>query len=84
LSQKWGQVQTVPDMDVLWVAAKKWHIKWRYLDPSEILRRRKLKTPEQLMLGFLDGVREEDIEVVGVKPGGQADLRVVLSIRFRA
>jgi hypothetical protein len=74
--------ETVPDMGVLRDAAEKWHIKWRYLDPSEVLHRSKARSPEQYVLGFLNEMRGEDIEVVGVKSDAHAGLRVVLKIRF--
>jgi predicted DNA-binding transcriptional regulator AlpA len=76
--------KTLPDMEVLHKAKHNWGIKWKYLDPSEILHRSKPKNPEQLFFAFLKGVREEDIEVVDVKPNGGSDLQVVLNIRFSA
>lgn len=76
--------KTLPDMEVLQKAVQNWGIKWKYLDPSEILHRSKPKSPEQLFFSFLKGVREEDIEVVDVKPNGRSDLQVVLNIRFFA
>lgn len=76
--------QTLPDMEVLQKAVQNWGIKWRYLDPSEILHRSKPQSPEQMVFAFLDTVREEDIEVVDVKPDGRSNLQVVLNIRFPA
>jgi hypothetical protein len=72
----------VPDMDVLRRATEKWGIKWKHLDPSEILRPVKMRSPEQLVFSFLSAMEEEDVEVVEVVPGGTSVLQVVLRIRI--
>ena len=74
--------ENVPDMDVLRAATDKWGIKWRYLDPSEVLRPLKLKTSKQLVFSFLDALREEDIEIVEVGPEGSSVLHILFKIRF--
>ena len=74
--------QNVPDMDVLRRATEKWGIKWKYLDPSEVLRPLKMKSTEQLVFSFLNSMDEEDIEVVEVGPDSANVLQVILKIRI--
>ncbi len=76
--------ENVPDMDVLRAATDKWGIKWKHLDPSEVLRPLKMKTAEQLVFSFLNALHEEDIEVVEVGPEGNSVLHISLKIRFPA
>jgi hypothetical protein len=79
---KYLNKENVPDMHVLEAATKKWHIKWKHLDPSEVLRSRKVETAEQLVFSFLKVMDEEDIQVVEVTPDGMSVLQVVLKIRI--
>ncbi len=79
---KYVAKKNVPDMDVLRTAKEKWGVKWKYLDPSEVLRPLKVKTPEQLIFSFLKAMNEEDIEIVEVAPKGTSALQVVLKIRI--
>jgi hypothetical protein len=79
---KYLKKQNVPDMRVLQAAAEKWKIKWTHLDPSEILRPRKMDTAEQLVFSFLKKMSEDDIEVVQVSPDGRSVLQVVLKIHI--
>jgi hypothetical protein len=79
---KYVAKKNVPDMDVLRTAAEKWGVKWKYLDPSELVRPVKMKSPEQLVFSFLSTMDEEDIEVIEVAPDGKSSLQVVLKIRF--
>jgi hypothetical protein len=74
--------ENVPDMDVLRKATDKWGIKWKHLDPSEVLRPLKMRSPEQLVFSFLSAMKEEDIEVVEVSPDGTSVLQVRLKIRI--
>ena len=74
--------QNVPDMDVLRRATEKWEIKWKYLDPSEVLRPLKMKSTEQLVFSFLSSMDEEDVQVVEVAPDGTSVLQVILKIRI--
>jgi transcriptional regulator with XRE-family HTH domain len=76
--------KTLPDLGVLWTASQKWDITWKYMDLSEIMRKRNISTPEQLTFEFLEGVHEDDIEVVSVGREGVSQLRVALKIRFSA
>ncbi len=76
--------ENVPDMDVLRAATDKWGVKWKHLDPSEVLRPLKMRTAEQLVFTFLNAVEEDDIEVVEVGAGKNSSLRVTLNIRFRS
>jgi hypothetical protein len=81
---KYADGINIPDMDVLRAAKEKWGIKWTYLDPSEIIRVTKTKSPEQLVLSFLNSIREDDIEIVEVTPEGKSILQISLKIRFPA
>jgi hypothetical protein len=74
----------LPRMEVLETAQKIWRIKWSLLDPSGILRTRKIVSGEQLLLPFLQSVREEDVEIAMIRPKKQNVLQVVLKIRFPA
>ncbi len=76
--------KTVPDLEVLRRANMKWGITWKYMDLSEIIRKQKVQSAQQLVLGFLRAVREEDVEVVKVGREGSNVLRVALTIRFSA
>jgi hypothetical protein len=76
--------ENVPDMDVLRAATDRWGIRWKYLDPSEVLRPLKLKTSKQLVFSFLDAVRDEDIKIVEVGPKGNTVLQISFKIRFPA
>jgi hypothetical protein len=76
--------ENIPDMAVLLAAKEKWGVKWKYLDPSEVLRPLKAKSAEQLVFSFLSAMGEEDIEVVEVGPEGTNVLRVSLKIRIPA
>ena len=53
---KYLKKENVPDMRVLQAAAKVWNIKWKHLDPSEVLRPRKVETSEQLVFSFLEAM----------------------------
>jgi hypothetical protein len=74
--------ENVPDMDVLRRATIKWGIKWKYLDPSEIVRSLKMRSAEQLVFSFLNAMEEEDVEIVEVTPNGKSTLQIVLQIRI--
>ena len=76
--------KTVPDMQVLRTATEKWGTTWKYLDPSEILPKQKVRSPKQFVFAFLDALQEQDIEVVKVGARGRNVLQVTLNIRFSA
>lgn len=76
--------KTVPDMQVLRTATEKWGIKWKYLDPSEILPRQNMRSPKQFVFAFLDALQQQDVEVIKIGPKGQSILQVTLNIRFSA
>jgi hypothetical protein len=73
----------LPRMEVLRNAQVKWDVKWKYLDPSEILRTYRLKSAEQLSLP-LHSVRPKDVEVIAIGPKKSNVLQVTLNIRFSA
>jgi transcriptional regulator with XRE-family HTH domain len=83
---KYLKGETVPDMQVLRNATNEWGIKWKYLDPSEILskRKRKVRSAKQFVFTFLEAMREQDIEIVRVGPQRHNILQVTLNIRFSA
>jgi len=76
--------ENVPDIDVLRAASDKWGIRWKYLDPSEVLRPMKVKSAKQLVFSFLSEIEEDDVQVVEVAPDGTSILQIVLKIRFPA
>jgi hypothetical protein len=76
--------KTLPDLEVLRKAHVEWGIVWRYMDFSEIMRKQRVESAEQLVLGFLQAVREEDVEVIKVGREGGNLLKVALTIRFSA
>ena len=81
---KYVAKKNVPDVDVLKTATEKWGVKWKYLDPSDLVRSVKMKSPEQLVFSFLSAMDEDDIEVVEVAREGKNVLQVVLKLRFPA
>jgi hypothetical protein len=80
---KYMRGENVPDIDVLRAATNEWGIKWKHLDPYEILKRRKVDSAKQLVFSFLSEVKENDIEVVHVEPNG-AVLQIVFKIKIPA
>ena len=74
----------LPRMEVLRDAQEKWRIEWKLVNPSEVLRARKLRSPEQYVLSFIDALREDNVEVTKIGPAGKTDLKVTLKIRFTA
>lgn len=80
---KYMRGENVPDMDVLRAATREWGVKWKHLDPYEILKRRKVDNAKQLVFSFLSAMKEDDIEVVEVEPDG-AVLQIVFKIKIPA
>ena len=76
--------KTLPDLEVLRKAHVEWGIVWKHMDFSEIMRKQKIQSAEQLVLEFLQAVSEEDVEIVNVAREGSNQLRVALTIRFLA
>jgi hypothetical protein len=74
----------LPRTEVLWAAHKRWRIDWKYVDLSQFLRSQKVRSAKQLAFSFLEGVREEDVEVSDIGAEGETILRVLLKIRFPA
>jgi hypothetical protein len=74
----------LPRTEVLLIAHKKWNINWKHFDLSHALQIHKVRAPEQLMLPFIQGIREEDVEVTDIGPEGEKALRVMLKIHFPA
>jgi len=63
--------EELPGMDVLSAAKEIWGVNWTYLDPSEIIRQSKVKSPEQLVMSLLKAVSDNDIEIIEVEPEGR-------------
>jgi hypothetical protein len=76
--------KTLPDFEVLRRAHEKWGIKWRYIDTSEILPIRKVRTPEQAVFSFLKALDEDDVEISQVGTEGETVLHIKLKVRFPA
>jgi predicted transcriptional regulator len=73
----------LPRMEVLRDAQEKWAgVKWELIDVSQITRKKKITSPEQYVLSFLQEVRTEDVEVAKIGPRGERILQVLLNIRF--
>lgn len=74
----------LPRIEVLQAAQEKWGVRWDYLDASELLRKRRVASAEQLLLPVVQSVRAEDVEVVAIGPKKSNILKVTLNIRFSA
>jgi len=72
------------DFEVLRKVHEKWGIKWRYIDTSEILPIRKVRTPEQAVFSFLKALDEDDVEISHVRTEGETVLHIKLKVRFPA
>jgi hypothetical protein len=81
---KYADGTDLPRVEVLRAAHKKWKIDWKLIDTSTLLRAEKPISAEQLLLPLIRSIREEDVEVVEVVPGGDSSLRVILRIKFTA
>lgn len=78
---KYAKGTDLPRIEVLKAAQDEWDVKWELLNPSEILKARKLSSADQLPLP-LDSIRTEDVEIVKIGPHKSNILRVTLNIRF--
>jgi hypothetical protein len=76
--------KTLPDFEVLRRVHEKWGVKWRYIDTSEILPIRKVRTPEQAVFSFLKAIDEDDVEISQVGTEGETILHIKLKVRFPA
>jgi len=82
--------KSVPDMDVLQRAHQKWGWTFKYwnydLDEKffESLPNKKTRplTESQIPLPFIEGLRNEDIEIIAVVPRKPNAVEVSLKIRF--
>ena len=80
---KYAAGQDLPRMEVLRDAQEKWEgVKWDLIDVSEITKSKKIASPEQYVLSFLQEVREEDVKIAKIGPKGERTLQVLLNIRF--
>jgi predicted RecB family nuclease len=80
---KYAAGQDLPRMEVLKDAQEKWEgVKWDLIDVSQIVKKKKIASPEQYVLSFLQEVRTEDVEIAKIGPTGDRVLQVLLNIRF--
>lgn len=73
--------KTVPDLEVLRKAADRWRIKWKHIDFTEVMRKRRVSTEQQMAFEFLDAVQVNDVEIMQVDRHG-SELRMAVKIRF--
>jgi hypothetical protein len=81
---KYVKGETLPDFEVLRRAHEKWGIKWTYIDTSEILSIRKVRTPEQAVFSFLEALDEDSVEITKVGIEGETVLHIRLKVCFPA
>jgi len=80
---KYAKGDDLPRMEVLRDAQEKWDgVKWDLIDVSQITQKKKIVSPEQFVLSFLQEVREEDVQVAKIGPKGARVLQVLLNINF--
>jgi hypothetical protein len=80
---KYAAGEDLPRMEVLRDAQQLWKgVKWDLIDVSKITEKKKIASPEQYVLSFLQEVREKDVEIVKIGPKGERVLQVLLNIRF--
>jgi hypothetical protein len=80
---KYASGDDLPRMEVLRDAQEKWAgVKWDLIDVSQITKRKKITSPEQYVLSFLQKVGTEDVEITKIGPKGERILQVSLNIRF--
>ena len=80
---KYAAGEDLPRMEVLRDAQLRWKgVKWDLIDVSEITKKKKIESPEQYVLSFLQEVHEEDVEIVKIGPKGERVLQVLINIRF--
>lgn len=80
---KYAAGQDLPRMEVLRDAQEKWEgVKWELIDVAEITKKKRIESPEQYVLSFLQEVREEDVKIAKIGPKGERTLQVLLNIRF--
>lgn len=80
---KYASGGDLPRMEVLRDAQEKWAgVKWDLIDVSQITKKKKIASPEQYVLSFLQELRTEDVEIAKIGPKGERVLQVLLNIRF--
>lgn len=80
---KYASGGDLPRMEVLRDVQEKWAgVKWELIDVSQITKKKKIASPEQYVLSFLQEVRTEDVEIAKIGPKGERILQVLLNIRF--
>jgi hypothetical protein len=72
----------LPRNDVLLIAHQEWKVQWEHLDPSAILKTRKV-TAEQLPLS-LTSIRTQDVKIIAIGPKKSNVLSLRVEIRFSA
>jgi hypothetical protein len=80
---KYAAGDDLPRMEVLRDAQLKWKgVKWDLIDVAEITKKKKIESPEQYVLSFLQEVQEKDVEIVKIGPKGERVLQVLINIHF--
>jgi hypothetical protein len=81
---KYLKGETLPDFEVLRRAHHEWGIKWKYIDTSEVLPIRKVRTAEQAVFSFLRALGKDDVEISQVGTEGETVLHIKLKVSFPA
>lgn len=81
---KYAAGTDLPRIEVLRDVQEKWGVKWEMIDPSQLLRPRRVMSARQYAFAFLQQVRAQDIVVAKISPKGKASLEISLQIRFSA
>jgi hypothetical protein len=75
----------LPRVEVLRDVQKKWKITWNLIDPSEMLKAKRIVSEKQLVFSFLEALRKENVEITKIGPEGETSvLQVTMKIRFTA
>jgi hypothetical protein len=79
---KYARGEDLPRVEVLKAVEEKWGVKWELIDLSQMTEQKKVSSPEQYVLSFLEEVRNEDVQIKKIGPKGEKVLQVTLNIRF--
>jgi hypothetical protein len=75
----------LPRVEILRDVQKKWKITWNLIDPSEMLKTKRIVSEKQLVFSFLEALRKENVEITKIGPEGETSvLQVTMKIRFTA
>lgn len=75
--------EDLPRVEILRDVQRKWKVSWKLIDPSEMLKTKKILTEKQLVFSFLEALRKENVEITKIGPEGETSvLQVTMKIRF--